>query len=205
MYFTNWLNESHPIRSPYSSGSQPGVLGPLEFRNKILGGAKCDCTGWKFVCSLMYIFSKEPRFVKACKCCCSKKHYLAWLFQLTLQIYQFQWRNTCNVVSARAEVTALKMAADTLVSGLWRLNVYGVMLHSIFRVRVLQKCRAQCCQLVYIYQISNLVYFHSACYINFLTWCAWTIWLIHTLNQTICYIAKRKVNKNNRVILKLYN
>jgi len=45
--------------SLYSSGSQPGVLGPLGVRNTIFGGRKCDFRGWEFLWYCwMYVFSK---------------------------------------------------------------------------------------------------------------------------------------------------
>jgi len=49
----------------YDSGSQPGVPGPLDDRNKMLGGSKCDFRGWELECFWKYFFSKEARFVKA--------------------------------------------------------------------------------------------------------------------------------------------
>jgi len=61
----------------YTNGSQPGVPEPLGVQNKIFGRPKCDLQKWEFVCSWLYSFSKEPRFMKACKCYYPKQHYLA--------------------------------------------------------------------------------------------------------------------------------
>ena len=59
-----------------TSGSQPGVPGPLGVRNKIFGFPKCDLR--VRVCMLLdVLLSKQPRFMKFCSCYYSKQHHPA--------------------------------------------------------------------------------------------------------------------------------
>ena len=75
------------------------------------GGPTCDFREWEFADSWIYIFSKESRFMKGCKCYYSKQHYLA---KHSSYSFSFRLLNACIAVSA-------------IVSALWRWNVYDAI------------------------------------------------------------------------------
>ena len=74
----------------------------------------------ELVCSWMYFFTVERRFMKTCKCHHSKEYYTLKLFYLALLILHFTLRALLLLLHAA-------VTCDAIVSALWRLNVYGTI------------------------------------------------------------------------------